>query len=469
MCRRQKDTNSQTQVVAEVEKGSCLVMNRVWKLIRTFGWLPGAQACVFLFSTAGFAVLARTLGPEYYARFAVVILVFTVSSALTDLSAQSYALIQRPSPQVTRLAWLTTLISSGASCLLILGFAPITGAWMPGGPLTIPEVALLCISLVCQFATQVPRARLVASSRYASMAVSDVSATLLGILSGILIANSSMPGFALLGQLAISTACRMVFAFLGTHRLTPLAHIGGPLSLSGAIRYGLGIIPLNLASYLGRSIDSGVLPALVPAAAAAGYSRSYQVIIIPITQLQIAVGAPILDLLSKSTQVLHKRSYIAERKLWKWMSLLTLISGIGISAFSVVIENILFGPKWPMVHVMIVAMVSTLPGIAMAAFGSWSLQLVPNKGRTVAHFGAVVAVPIAVVIAATSGSFQVALTCLVIMGGLVQPLLLSLIHHGALSANPAKLRLGLVFQWLLFAFFYLISASYSGFWIWIFH
>ncbi len=58
-------------------------------------------------------------------------------------------------------------------------------------------------------------------------------------------------------------------------------------------------MPLNVASYASRSIDSGVLPLILPAAAAATYSRSYQLIVSPVTQIQLSLGGAIVERLAR--------------------------------------------------------------------------------------------------------------------------------------------------------------------------
>ncbi|MDQ0078490.1 oligosaccharide flippase family protein [Arthrobacter oryzae] len=433
------------------------------RLVRKFGWLPASQACVFILSTSGFAVLAHILGPTEFARFATVILLFSVSALVTDLSPQSYTLVHGPTADVIKTARRLATIS-GLLGVSFMSFAVLAAASLiPGGPLSAIEFAFLVIALIAQIGMQVQRAVLVSKARFGAIALSDVGSTLVGIAMALILAVSPFEELALAGQLGATAVAKVLGIWLASREIAQPPQTDNARRLWPAVRYGLRVVPLNIASYLGRALDSGILPSLVPAAAAAGYARSYQIAVVPITQLQLSLGPAILNHLSNA-----KRENLTDREppnkaLWMWMSRIIFISALSICASAMVIEVVIFGPKWPMVHVTIVAMASCLPGIAMASYGSLTLQLNGGRRRTVAHFCTVVGTPIAVILAAALGSFAEAVSTLVVVGGLVQPLLLSLVHNKEFSA-PIKTAVTVAGQWFaLAAIFYFVAQS-SSFW-----
>lgn len=434
------------------------------RLVRKFGWLPASQAFVFIISTLGFALLAHMLGPTQFARFASVILLFSVVSLVTDLSPQSYALVHGTTDEVIRTAKRLAIISGllGLTLMLMAGLA--ASKLIPGGPLSRMELALLAVAMVGQVGMQVQRAVLVSVARYRSIAFCDTGSTLFGVIVALTLAVGPFANLALVGQLAATAIAKSAGIMLAARGLPQPTRTGTLTALWPAVRYGIRVVPLNVASYLGRSLDSGILPSLVPAAAAAGYARSYQVVVVPVTQLQLSLGPAILNRLSRHKRETGNSENPNSKLLWTWMSRIMFLAALAICAFAMLIEVVIFGPKWPMVHITIVAMAVCLPGIGMATYGSWSLQIDGSRRRTLAHFCTVVATPVAVVVAASLHSFVAAVATLVIVGGLAQPVLLSLIHIKSLSNRPAKVIMLVAAQWLILASIFYITACSSSFW-----
>jgi O-antigen/teichoic acid export membrane protein len=433
--------------------------------LRKFGWLPLSQGIVFIVSTASFAVFARVLGPEPYARFAYILLIFTAVSLLTDLSPQGYILVRGAFSNTIRTAHRLAVLSGGLGSVFLTGallFGPVT--LIPGGRLTAPEIALVLAAMLAQLGMQVSRASLVTAARYRAMAVADVGGTVIGIAAAFLSVSLGATGIALLVQLATAAICRasLVVVLAGSAR--KLVSEGPREEFVSALHYGFRVIPLNLAAYLGRSLDSGLLPILVSPGAAAGYARSYQVVVTPFVQLQLSLGPAILERFARERREATSTARTAQAQLWNIM--LGLAGGFGVFVIlaSGLIEDVLFGPQWPMVQVTIAAMASCLPGIAIASFGSWMTQIDGGGGRTAAHFAGVLVTPIAVITAAGFGDFQLALIALVVFGGLVQPVALAIVHRGSVPASLIRTMMLIVAQWFVMTALFAWISNDLGFW-----
>lgn len=441
-------------------------MNEIFTLVRRFGILPVSQAVALTLSTITFAWLARELGPEQYARFAVVLLFFSAISLVTDLSPQGFVLVQGLNPGILRASRRVARISAftGASALAVALFA--LGNAVPVSPPDLIEVSLLCLTLMAQAYTQVPRAEMVVTGRYRSMAVNDIAGTVAGCVAAILFAGSDLSDYALVVQLATTVICKFVItATLARGSVPTRQHESrSGTNLLEAVAFGIRVIPLNLASYLSRALDSGLLPQLVSATAAAGYARSYQVVVVPISQLQLSLGSVVVEKISKAKRSSFNGSNDASLKLWTWLQRIALFSGLVIVLSSSLIEVLLFGPRWPLVNVTLSAMATCLPGVAAAAFGAWSTQVDGGRVRTLLHFIAVLSTPVAVVVTASLSDFHGALISLVVIGGLLQPLALALIHRQSIRINTTKIFLVQLCQWLLVASAFFLVASNSGFW-----
>ena len=433
------------------------------RLLRRFGWLPISQAIVFVVSTTGFAVLARILGPESYAKFAFILLVFTVTSLLVDLSPQGFALVHGVTVETLGVARKIAVLSSALGAVLLGILMFVSRDYVPSDPLTIVDFGVLLSALLAQFAMQPSRASIVASREYWRVALTDIAGTVAGVAAAIVLALSSAGGIALVSQLAIGAIVKAVFSLILSRRIE---HSPAPtgFSLGQAIRFGLRVVPLNLASYLGRSLDSGLLPGLVPAAAAASYSRSYQIVVVPITQMQLSVGPAILERFSLTSRSNSDVHFASRLKLWTWLQGGAFVFALLVIAFSGVIQILLFGPGWQDVNVTISAMACCLPGMAVATFGTWSTQVDGGLSRALVHLLVVLLGPASVLLAAWAGDYGIALLTLVVVGGLIQPQLLSALHAGSLKRRHRNTALILFGQWLICSTLFVAVATLSGFW-----
>ena len=270
-----------------------------WGSLRTFGWLPAGQAVSLVISTVTFAVLARTLGTGPFAVFATVLFVFSVVSLLCDLSPQGFIIVHGDDQATRRATWFIVAATSavaGAAIFVLTGAASllIVGEILP--PLAAGALSAACIA---QYIAQVPRARLVIARRYKTLAIVDISATLVAGVTAVAVSLVIASVIALAVQLLVLGVVRgglLVIAErslqrgpAGDSEIVRSAHV---------LRYGARVLPVNIASYLSRSLDTGFLPAFLPAAAAAAYARSYQLVVVPIGQIQLSLGPAILERLS---------------------------------------------------------------------------------------------------------------------------------------------------------------------------
>ncbi|MFP7761487.1 oligosaccharide flippase family protein [Marisediminicola sp. LYQ85] len=436
---------------------------RVFGYARRFGWLPAGQGVVLLISIGGFAVLARVLGPEPYAKFAVILFLFTAASLLVDLSPQGFMVVRRGGREVARAASRMAAISAVAGGILLAVGIVVANGVLLDDPITLLESILLELAMVGQMATQVARARLVLRQQYKTMALVDVASNALGMAAAIVIALDDGSGIALTIQLVLTAVIRFSLTIiLGRERVDAVS-LPEHVALLAAIRYGLRVIPLNLAGYLSRSLDSGLLPGIIPAAAAAGYARSYQIVVVPLTQVQLSLGPALLDKLSRSYVSEGRHDAVLGNRILRVLEIVAVAAGLVIIAVSPIIQAVLFGPGWPMVNVMISAMACMLPSLALGGYCSWLLQITSRVAQTLAHFGAMMVTPLVVIGGAIIGGTQGALVGLVGASGL-QSVILVILHRQLLPAGRGKLALRLVVVWVVMAALFTFVATSSGFW-----
>jgi O-antigen/teichoic acid export membrane protein len=427
--------------------------------------LPGGQAASFVISTGGFAVLARVLGPEPYAKYAVILFVFTATSLFVDLSPQGFAIVTGFRSRVPALAAQIAAISASVGTVVLAGVILGANALFPGKEITLVETVLLELAFVGQMLAQVPRSFLVLAKRYRPMALVDVCSTAIGLMVAIGVAFAFHSALALTIQLAATALVRAILTSLVLPRDFSRAFVGdsSALSLRKSIAYGVRVIPLNLASYLSRSLDSGILPGILPAAAAAGYARTYQIVVVPITQLQLSLGPAVLERLSRGFELEGKHDHALSTRLWRMLHVVAVVSGVAVAMLSPLLQAVLFGPGWPMVNVMITAMGCLLPALATATYCSWALQVQSTLSKTFSHLAVMLITPILAILGAVMGGTQLALIGLVVGAG-VQSIGLAILHFRILPDRLAPTLTRLLVEWTIMAAVFVISATLSGFW-----
>ncbi|NMM35755.1 MAG: oligosaccharide flippase family protein [Phycicoccus sp.] len=438
----------------------------LWRSLRAFGWLPVGQGIGLVISTVGFAVLARTLGARPFAEFSTALFVFTVVSLSLDLSPQGFVLVHGDSTAVRSSAKQAAVISSLASFVLVFAMTQVANEVLLRRSLSVYVSLALALAAPLQFMAQIPRARLLLARRYRSTSIVDLVAT--GISVAVAIATSlrltsSLP---LALQLLTMTLARAVLLTGIAKRSFPSdgPAVALPPDGASAIRYGLRVLPLNVAAYLGRSLDSGILPAFIPATAAAAYSRSYQLVVTPISQVQSSLGPAIIENFARSQR--EGRTNGRERTVW-YLGLAgsaTVASLIAVS--SGLLSAILFGPRWPQAQAFIAGMASILPGMAITTFLSWKLQLRASAPNSLRHLAAQMVTPVTVIVSGAILGPQAAVATLVMVGGIVNPILVMLANRPMLMGISSLRRayLSVLLAWSMPALIFVAVSWRCGFW-----
>jgi len=426
-------------------------------------YLVMAQIAVLCISTVAFAVLARTLGPSSFGTFAGVVFVFTVSSLLTDLSPQAFLLVRGVSSSNYAGAQRMALISLGSSIVLMTALIAIYGSLDRDADYDLMTYILLVVGLVSQFAMQAPRALLVVGHKYAALTGSDVLGTLMASIAAVTMAHFGAMGLHVLTlQLGLTMALRYILVRSGVFvfKLRPVpVDAGGAVSLGEGIRFGLTVIPLNIGSYMSRSLDSGLMPLLLPSSTAGVYARSYQLVIVPVTQAQLAIGPWVLNRLGAAARRSSNPREPLFTKAWLALTSVSTAGALFISVFSIPIAAIIFGPGWPNAPLMLACMAATLPSLACNTYFAWATQIFPRRRASFAHLAVVLLAPISALSGAVIGGVNWALIGLVFVGGLMQPLGLLLVHKKVLPVAPSKFVLVVSLQWSVPAILFCIELT----------
>lgn len=427
-------------------------------------WLVGGQVVVMTISTLGFAILARTVGPTPFATFATLIFIFTAASLVTDLSPQGFLLVHGDGARQRSAAARSAAVSACLGGLVVLVLSSVVAPIITGSPVDLHVSALLAAAVGFQVLGQVPRARMLIDRRYTRAAVIDVAASFVSVAFAVF-ASFRAPGVWLLcAQLASYGFVRLVGMWVW-QGASPISHghtNGGP-GMTGAIKYGLRVMPLNVSSYLSRALDSGLLPAILPAAAAAAYARSFQVVVAPISSIQLSVGGAVLERLAKSSR--EGTLSDASGQVWRVLLGVSALSSAAIAIASPILAALLFGDGWPMAQVFIAAMSCAIPSLFVAMFCSWHLQLVASGRRSARQLVMGLISPIGVLCCSQVWGTRGALSALVVLA-LVTPSLMIQSQFGMMPARARRLvvQTHIILAWFPSATAFILVSTTAGFW-----
>ena len=428
------------------------------------GWLPASQLASLAVSTVGFAVLARTLGPAPFAIFATLIFVYTLLALGLDLSPQGYLLVNGITRSSSKAAWRVAT-ASGAIGAIALGLLCVTILPSGGGPSKTAIGMCLGIAVLTQFLGQVPRAFLITERRYRTAAIIDLASTILSVSCAIALSLIIKDVAILCAQVMAYALLRLLLMFMASRRQIP--YTSGDAGVSSIVSYGIRVLPLNVASYASRSLDSGILPMILPAAAAATYARSYQIVVTPVTQAQLSVGSAILQKLA--AQKSQGNIDHALQRTWHTLQTTIGLCAAIIGILATPLGYVLFGPNWPMPHVFLSAMTCSLPSLATFMYFSWQMQLTANGKHSIAQLVLSICTPLTVVAAALFAGVQAGTLALVI-SSLAMPTFAISVYNRILkptatsTLKPARMQLQLFCAWVVPAAIFTITSISSGFW-----
>ncbi|GAB4086450.1 lipopolysaccharide biosynthesis protein [Myceligenerans cantabricum] len=257
----------------------------------------GGQAARFALQLASLAVLARILSPAAFGYVAMVMAVVGIAELVREFGL-SKAAIQAPvltRGQRDNLFWLNAGLGVALSAATF-AVAPLVAA-LYGEPVLEPVTrSLSVVFLLNGFGAQF-RAALQRDLRFTAMAVFDTVGPALGLAGAVTVALLGGSYWALVVQqlltaavVAIGPAC-VAGWWPGRPRRTE--------SVRPMIGYGVNLFGTQALTYLGNNVDTVVIGMTVGPTAAGLYNRVYQLVKLPVSQLNAPVARVALPVLSR--------------------------------------------------------------------------------------------------------------------------------------------------------------------------
>jgi PST family polysaccharide transporter len=248
-----------------------------------------AQIIRFLLSTAGTMVLARLLAPSDYGLVAMVSPITGFVAMFRDMGL-SAATVQREHikhEQISTLFWITLGLSVMSAAIAII-LAPVIGWFYHDSRVIWITIASACVFIPSGISAQ-HVALLNRQMRFRSIAVIDIMALAVALLTGIVGALCGMHFWALIAMNYGSSITYVVMGWVltGWRPGKPVRHSG----VRSMLKFGGNLTTYNIAGYLSRNLDNVLVGRYCGDVALGLYSRAYNLLMLQFNQIVIPLSS----------------------------------------------------------------------------------------------------------------------------------------------------------------------------------
>ncbi len=311
--------------------------------VRGAGVTVLAQGLVFSVQLISTVVLARLLMPS---DFGLVAMVTTFSLLLVSFGQNGYAeaVMQREAMDrylASNLFWITT----GAGLLLGIVFAaagPLLARFY-GEPRVVQVAAVLSVTIVLNSLPVVHVALLKRALRFSVTSAIDILATVIAVVSSILLARAGWGYWALVAALIIRPAVQALGAWSQCAWLPSLPRrVAGTTSV---MRFAMHVYGRFSFNYTTRNTDNLLVGWRFGSAQLGFYKRAYDIFLLPVNQLL----APVFDVVLSTLSRLERGSLEFRRYFLNGLSILAFV-GLGLGGVLTLegrdLIRVLLGEKW---------------------------------------------------------------------------------------------------------------------------
>ena len=303
----------------------------------------GGQALKILLQFGSLILLARLLTPSDFGLVAMVTSVIGIADLLRDFGLSS-AVIQSKTlseGERTNLFWAncafgalcTALVSAGAPLIDMVYGRPDLG------PIAL---ALAWVFLLSGVNTQF-RADLTRSMRYASLAMSDIVSQAVALGVAVVLAFNGFGVWAIVAQMVSSALIGLVINVIATRWWPGLPRRG--VSLRRFYRFGGNLFATQVLTFFTKNVDNIALGIVTGPYQLAFYSRAYQLLAVPLNQINAPLTGVALPVLSRvQDDDVRFGRYLSRAQLvacYLTASIFAVSAGVAEP-----LVRLLFGPVW---------------------------------------------------------------------------------------------------------------------------
>ncbi|MDD9207709.1 lipopolysaccharide biosynthesis protein [Georgenia sp. 10Sc9-8] len=264
---------------------------------RGAGVTLATQAVRIALQFGSMVVLARLLSPEDFGLIAMVTAVIGIADLIRDFGLSSAAIQAKTLtvPERDNLFWLNSGLGLVCGLIAVAASPLIVGLY--GEPRLAAIVpALATVFFVSGLNTQY-RAGLSRELRFGALAGADIVSQLIGIAVAVGLAVDGWDYWAIVAQQVVVAVIALIANSYNCRWLP-----GAPnrkVSVRRFMRFGGGLLGTQVISYATKNIDNVLLGAVWGAGALGLYSRAYQLLMMPLNQINAPMTRVALPVLSR--------------------------------------------------------------------------------------------------------------------------------------------------------------------------
>lgn len=308
-------------------------------------WMSTSTAISTLLQFGQVAILARLLEPSAFGIVSVSTLMIAFFSIFANLGFSNSIIYKQEEDQHV----LSTIYLLNLGLGLVIGIIvffswPLVAAYYKE-PRLEQVIKLSSLYFVIVYAGQIYFFLLQKELRFKAVATIDITGTLIGTGTTILLAYNGLAELSLIfGQLAQQTSKSVLQIVYGGNLFKPMLRFDINL-VKDHLRFGLYNVGDGIVGFIQANSDNILVGGMLGVKQLGYYSLASQLAVFPITRLNpiiLQVAYPILARFKGDTNEL-KKSYLTILDLLSYINL-PLLAGLFITADSVV--PLFYGPGW---------------------------------------------------------------------------------------------------------------------------
>ena len=303
----------------------------------------GAQGGRFVLQIGALVVLARLLTPEAFGLVAMATSVLGVAELVRDFGLSSAAVQAKTlsDGERTNLFWVNVGIGTACALVALVG-APLV-ARLYGDPRVAGVVVALAGLLVVSGVTTQFRAELSRDLRFAALGAVELSAQAAGVAVAVVSAALGAGYWAIVAQQGalVLVTCVLCVAFCSWRPGLPRR----ATSVRRFVRFGSHVLGTQVLGYATNNVDNVGIGAVWGAGPLGVYSRAYQLLMVPINQVNDPMSRVVLPVLSRvQDDAPTLQRYVEKAQRVGTYGLAPLFAVAAGAAAPLV--ALLFGPRW---------------------------------------------------------------------------------------------------------------------------
>ncbi|MDY0143631.1 MAG: lipopolysaccharide biosynthesis protein [Bacteroidales bacterium] len=302
-----------------------------------------AQGIMFVLQLGSTMILARILSPQDYGINAMAVTISGFASMFSSLGL-STATVQRADinhEQVSTLFWINAAI--GLLLTLIVAAISPAAAWFYQTPEMLWVMLSLSVTFTISGLSVQHSALLTRQMKFYSLAKISVLSSLAGIVVAIIAGYYGFGYWALVFN-SLTNSIVGTFGFWIACKWIP----GKPSRSAGVgsmIKFGSDLVGFNVINYFARNLDNVLIGRYHGSGALGLYSKAYQLLMMPITNLRnpmTSVAMPALSRMQNDPEQ-YLNYYMKFVSILSFLSM-PLVVFMGVCSDKII--SLLLGPQW---------------------------------------------------------------------------------------------------------------------------